>query len=154
MVLADEKSGNAYLRDLVRHHVSGQLKVAPEHTEVRVLSAMGKPGPASLLEFKQRFDTLTRQAGKWQYLTYYMIAAHPGCTVQDMVSLKKFCTDNLHLNPEQVQVFTPTPSTYSTLMYYTGLDPWTLRPIYVEKDPRKKEHQKNIITRKPPVEFS
>ena len=154
MILADEKSGNPYLRDLVRHHVSGQLKVAPEHTEVRVLSAMGKPGPSSLLEFKQRFDTLTRQAGKWQYLTYYMIAAHPGCTVQDMVQLKKFCTENLHLNPEQVQIFTPTPSTYATLMYHTGLDPWTLRPIFVEKDPLRKGHQKDIITRKPPVDFS
>jgi uncharacterized radical SAM protein YgiQ len=154
MILADTKSGNPYLRELVRHHVSGQLKVAPEHTEIRVLSAMGKPGPTSLLEFKQRFDTLTRQAGKWQYLTYYMIAAHPGCTVQDMVSLKKFCTENLHLNPEQVQIFTPTPSTYATLMYYTELDPWTLRPIFVEKDPRRKERQKDIITRKPPHEFS
>ncbi len=154
MILADTKSGNPYLRDLVRHHVSGQLKVAPEHTEMRVLSAMGKPGPSSLLEFKQRFDTLSRQSGKWQYLTYYMIAAHPGCTVQDMVKLKQFCTENLHLNPEQVQIFTPTPSTYASLMYYTGLDPWTLRPIFVEKDPRRKEQQKNIITRKPPVEFS
>ena len=71
-----------------------------------------------------------------------------------MAELKRFTSQKLRINPEQVQVFTPTPSTYSTLMYYTGLDPWTLRPIDVEKEPRKKEHQKNIITRKPPVEYS
>lgn len=154
MILADEKCGNAYLQEIVRHHVSGQLKIAPEHTEVRVLNAMGKSGPESLLEFKLRFDALSRQAGKPQFLTYYMIAAHPGCTAQDMVRLKKFCTENLHMNPEQVQIFTPTPSTYATLMYYTELDPWTMRPIFVEKEPTRKEQQKNILTRKPSLEFS
>jgi uncharacterized radical SAM protein YgiQ len=154
MILSDQACGNAYLREIVEHHVSGQLKIAPEHTEAHVLEAMGKPGPQALLEFKQRFDTLSRQAGKPQFLTYYMIAAHPGCTTQDMVRLKKFSSEKLHINPEQVQIFTPTPSTYASLMYHTELDPFTLRPIFVEKDPRRKEHQKDIVTRKPPTEFS
>jgi radical SAM superfamily enzyme YgiQ (UPF0313 family) len=115
---------------------------------------MGKPGPQSLLKFKEGFDRLSRLAGKRQFLTYYMIAAHPGCTVQDMVRLKKFSSEKLHINPEQVQIFTPTPSTYGSVMYHTELDPFTLRPIFVEKDPRRKEHQKNIVTRKPALEYS
>ncbi len=77
-----------------------------------------------------------------------MIAAHPGCTEKDMKDLKDFANSDLKLNPEQVQVFTPTPSTYSTLMYYTELDPWTLKTIYVEKDPSKKQKQKDIVTSK------
>ncbi len=83
-----------------------------------------------------------------------MIAAHPGCSAQDMLRLKRFTSEKLHVNPEQVQIFTPTPSTYASLMYYTELDPFTRRPIFVEKDPRRKEHQKDILTRKPATEFS
>jgi uncharacterized radical SAM protein YgiQ len=154
MILSDQACGDAYLREIVEHHVSGQLKIAPEHTEAHVLDAMGKPGPGPLLDFKRKFDNLTRQAGKPQFLTYYMIAAHPGCTAQDMLRLKKFSSEKLHISPEQVQIFTPTPSTYASLMYYTELDPFSMRHIFVEKDPRRKEHQKNIVTRKPPVEFS
>ncbi len=154
MVLGDELCGGEYLEEIVRHHVSGQLKVAPEHTEKRVLDLMGKPGPASLMKFKEEFDRLSRRAGKSQFLTYYLIAAHPGCTAQDMVSLKKFTAEKLHIHPEQVQIFTPTPSTYASLMYYTEKDPLTGRPIYVEKDPKRKEHQKDILTRKPATEFS
>jgi uncharacterized radical SAM protein YgiQ len=154
MVLGDAVCGEAYLGEIVEHHVSGQLKVAPEHTEPVVLNAMGKPGPESLLKFKDRFDRLSRLAGKPQFLTYYMIAAHPGCSAQDMVKLKQFTSQKLHVNPEQVQIFTPTPSTYASLMYYTELDPFTRRSIFVEKDPRRKEHQKDILTRKVAVEFS
>jgi uncharacterized radical SAM protein YgiQ len=154
MILADTSSGEGYLQEIVEHHVSGQLKVAPEHTEEHVLRAMGKPGPASLLDFKQRFDALSRRVGKKQFLTYYMIAAHPGCTSSDMQQLKQFCRTKLHLQPEQVQIFTPTPSTFASLMYYTGMDPFTMQPIFVEKDARRKEKQKDILTRKPPLEFS
>jgi uncharacterized radical SAM protein YgiQ len=154
MILADALCGEAYLREIVEHHVSGQLKVAPEHTEKNVLDLMGKPGPDSLLKFKEKFDRLSRLAGKPQFLTYYMIAAHPGCSAQDMVRLKRFTSEKLHVNPEQVQIFTPTPSTYASLMYYTEIDPFTHRPIFVEKDPRRKEHQKDILTRKPAAEFS
>jgi len=154
MVLGDAVCGEAYLGEIVEHHVSGQLKVAPEHSEKTVLDLMGKPGIDPLLKFKDRFDRLSHSAGKPQFLTYYLIAAHPGCSAQDMVRLKHFTTEKLQVNPEQVQIFTPTPSTYASLMYYTELDPFTRRPIFVEKDPRRKEHQKDILTRKAAVEFS
>jgi uncharacterized radical SAM protein YgiQ len=154
MVLGDKICGETYLQEIVEHHVSGQMKVAPEHTEERVLDLMGKPGTSSLLKFKERFDRLSRAAGKPQFLTYYLIAAHPGCSTQDMIRLKSFASEKLHVNPEQVQIFTPTPSTYSSLMYYTELDPFTRRPLFVEKDPRRKEHQKDIVTRKAATEFS
>lgn len=146
MILADAENGEAYLRDLATHHVSGQLKVAPEHSEPAVLGLMGKPGTDSLIEFKARFDAISRRAGKAQFLTYYMIAAHPGCTEADMRSLRRFCSEELHLMPEQVQIFTPTPSTYSSVMYRTEMDPFTGRPIPVERDTRRRERQKDIIT--------
>ncbi len=129
-------------------HVSGQMKVAPEHTEENVLRYMGKPGSPALLEFKQRFDSLNREAGKRQFLTYYLIAAHPGCTEADMQRLRDFASQKLQIHPEQVQIFTPTPSTYSSLMYYTELDPFTGKAIFVEKDARRKERQKEIVTDK------
>ncbi len=145
MILADDKHGDEYLQEIVKHHVSGQLKVAPEHTEDNVLKAMGKPGKASLIAFRNRFNELTRKAGKKQFLTYYMIAAHPGCTQQDMQKLKRFAATELHTRPEQVQVFTPTPSTYSTLMYWTEQDPFTGKPCYVEKSARSREQQKQVL---------
>jgi uncharacterized radical SAM protein YgiQ len=148
MVLGDADCGDEYLRELVEQHVSGQMKVAPEHTEDHVLDKMGKPGKESLLDFKKRFDDLSRSAHKNQFLTYYMIAAHPGCSEQDMQRLKSFASQKLQVNPEQVQIFTPTPSTYSSLMYYTEMDPFTRQPIFVEKDPRRKQRQKDVLTRK------
>jgi uncharacterized radical SAM protein YgiQ len=148
LLLSDKKYGKDYLREVVGHHVSGQMKVAPEHTEEHVLSRMGKPGTASLVEFKQSFDRMTREAGKKQFLTYYLIAAHPGCTDEDMRSLKRFASRTLKMNPEQVQIFLPVPSTYSALMYYTGMDPFTEKSLFVERDPVKKERQKNIVVGK------
>ena len=149
LVLADETHGDAYLREITREHVSGQLKVAPEHSEGKVLDAMGKPGYEQLLAFKDKFDHFSQEAHKDQYLTYYLIAAHPGCTQEDMHKLKKFASRELHISPEQVQLFTPLPSTYSALMYHTGLDPFTKKAIFVEKDAGKRERQKQIVTRKP-----
>ena len=148
LVLADHKHGARYLRQVVRHHVSGQLKVAPEHTEPHVLRRMGKPGRELLLAFKNLFYEMTREAGKKQFLTYYLIAAHPGCTEQDMQALKRFASRQLRVRPEQVQIFTPTPSTYSSLMYYTEIDPFTNERLFVEKEPAGKERQKNIVVRK------
>jgi uncharacterized radical SAM protein YgiQ len=148
LVLADKKHGPAYLRDVVRHHTSGQMKVAPEHTQARVLQRMGKPGTGLLLQFRDLFTTLTRAARKEQYLTYYLIAAHPGCTEKDMRALKRFASRHLKINPRQVQVFTPTPSTYSSLMYYTEIDPFTGEQLFVEKDLVRKERQKSILVRK------
>jgi uncharacterized radical SAM protein YgiQ len=146
LVCADTRNGQAFIKELCEHHVSGQMKVAPEHVVERVLDAMAKSGTSSLLRFRNEFSTITRQKNKRQYLTYYFIAAHPGCTEEDMMELKSFIRRHLKITPEQVQIFTPTPSTYSTLMYYTGLDPFTGRKIFVEKDPLKKKKQKDIIT--------
>jgi uncharacterized radical SAM protein YgiQ len=144
----DEYYGKEYLKEIVNHHVSGQMKIAPEHSESKVLKYMGKPDKKVLTTFKSNFEDLTKKSGKKQFLTYYMIAAHPGSTQKDMEDLKAFANADLKLNPEQVQVFTPTPSTYSTLMYYTELDPWTRQPIFVEKDPIKKQKQKDVVTAK------
>jgi len=148
LINEDKEYGQEYLKQIVNHHVSGQMKIAPEHSETKILKLMGKPDKEVLKDFKSNFEKINQQSGKKQFLTYYMIAAHPGCTEQDMGDLKEFANKDLRLNPEQIQVFTPTPSTYSTLMYYTELDPFTLKKIYVEKDPAKKQKQKDIVTAK------
>jgi uncharacterized radical SAM protein YgiQ len=150
LIFDDEEHGDAYLQELVAHHVSGQMKVAPEHTEPRVLQAMGKPGPESLLKFRERFYEATERAGKPQFLTYYLIAAHPGCTERDMRELRQFAVEKLKIHPEQVQIFTPTPSTYSSLMYYTERDPFTGKRLFVEKDQGRKQRQKRTVTHKGP----
>ena len=126
------------------------MKIAPEHTMPHVLNLMGKQNIDLLLQFKNKFDALSKESGKKQFLTYYLIAAHPGCNMKDMDALKKFATQKLRMTPEQVQIFTPSPSTYSTLMYYTGLDPFSMTPIFVEKNPVNKEKQKTAVTKKPP----
>jgi uncharacterized radical SAM protein YgiQ len=148
LVLADRKNGLPYLRGVVRHNTSGQMKIAPEHTESRVLRLMGKPGRKILLQFRDLFYKLTKAARKKQFLTYYLIAAHPGCTERDMHALRRFASRRLQINPEQVQIFTPTPSTYSTLMYHTEMDPFTGEKLFVEKKLAKKARQKSILVRK------
>ena len=148
MVLADQAHGHNYLRAVVRNHVSGQMKVAPEHTENNVLRHMGKPGNDNLLRFKGMFEQMTAEAGKPQFLTYYLIAAHPGCSEEDMRRLRLFTSQKLNIHPEQVQVFTPTPSTYSSLMYYTEMDPFTGEKLFVEKESGRKERQKRIVVDK------
>ncbi|MBI4927127.1 MAG: YgiQ family radical SAM protein [Anaerolineae bacterium] len=149
LILSDREAGRPYLKELISYHISGQMKVAPEHTETHVLARMGKPGQHSLLAFKKMFVELTAQAGKEQYLTYYLIAAHPGCSEEDMRRVKAFASRELRIAPEQVQVFTPLPGTYSSLMYHTGLDPFTLQPLFVERDPARRERQKQILVEKP-----
>ncbi len=149
LIAADARHGSAFMQELVTEHVSGQLKVAPEHSQKDVLEHMGKPGVEGLLDFKREFDRISREAGKKQYLTYYLIAAHPGCSEEDMRALKRFVSRELHLSPEQVQLFIPLPSTYSALMYATGLDPFTLQPVFIEKDTSHRERQKRIIVNKP-----
>lgn len=146
MVMADQACGLNYMKELVNHHVSGQLKVAPEHTDPYVLQMMGKPAPESLNKFKRKFEEYSKEAGKNQFLTYYLIAAYPGCSDREMKKLKEYATNQLHISPEQVQVFTPTPSTYASVMYYTEKDPFTGKPIFVEKDIKRKVSQKEIIT--------
>lgn len=148
LINEDKKYGYSYLKELVRYHISGQMKVAPEHTQQHVLDLMGKPGKQTLIDFKKLYDKLNREAGKQQFLTYYLIAAHPGCTESDMHELKRFTTEELKMNPEQAQIFTPTPGTYSSVMYYTEMDPVTRKKIFVEKDIRRKEKQKEIVVKK------
>ncbi len=148
MVLADRKNGLRYLEEIVRHHVSGQLKIAPEHCVQSVLACMGKPGTRDLLRFRELFFTLTKKIGRKQFLTYYIIAAHPGCRLQDMHELKKFALRNLKLLPRQVQIFTPTPSTIATLMYWTGINPLTGRSCFVERSFQGREQQKRALLAK------
>lgn len=145
MVLADKKNGRKYLEEIVCHHVSGQLKIAPEHSEKQVLSCMGKPGVRDLLKFRELFFKITAQAGLQQFLTYYIIAGHPGCRQEDMKLFKKFAQKQLKLIPRQVQLFTPTPSTFSTLMYWTGKNPLTGKPCFVERNARGREAQKQVL---------
>lgn len=145
MILDDKRNGQIYLEEIIKDHVSGQMKIAPEHTEDKVLALMGKQGKAPLKEFKEKFYKINSKLEKKQFLTYYLIAAHPGCDEKDMLDLRRFASSELRINPEQVQVFTPTPSTYSTLMYYTEMDPFTNKKLFVEKDNGKKQKQKDIL---------
>ena len=153
LILADRKHGRDYLKEVIRHHISGQMKLAPEHSEAHVLQSMGKSGRDTLLAFRELFLDLTKQEKKNLFLTYYLIAAHPGCTGDDMARLRSFALGDLQSLPEQVQVFTPTPSTWSTLMYWTQRDPFTGKACFVEKTSRGRERQKAIMadhrTRKP-----
>ncbi len=148
LVMADRDAGEEYLDEVVRHHVSGQLKVAPEHCVDRVLDLMGKPYVESLLAFRDLFTRLNRTARKKQFLTYYFIAAHPGCTLGDMTELGRFVSRELHIVPEQVQVFTPLPCTWSAVMFYTGRDPFSGERLFVERSNREKERQKRAVTRR------
>ncbi len=148
LVLADKKMGVAYISELCRHHISGQLKIAPEHVSSGVLKLMGKPQTQAIIKFKNLFEKFNAEVGKKQFLTYYFIAAHPGCTEENMRELKSFTGRELKINPEQVQIFTPLPSTYSALMYWTGIDPFTGKKIFVEKETPKKERQKAIVAAK------
>jgi len=145
MVVADKKYGEKYLRQVVEHHVSGQIKLAPEHSREKVLKLMRKPGIKSLLEFKDRYYMINGETGKKQFLTYYIIAAHPGCEERDMRYLKEFLDRELKAHPEQVQVFTPAPGTWSSVMYWTEMDPFTGTKVFVEKTNKGKERQKKII---------
>lgn len=148
MIVSDKKHGQKYVNSLVQKHTSGQLKVAPEHTDNFVLKLMGKPDVSTLKQFHKMFENAVSHSDKKQFLTYYLIAAHPGCTDNEMKSLKEFTSKSLKINPEQVQIFTPLPSTYSALMYYTEKDPFTGSDIFVEKDTNKKIKQKDILTQK------
>jgi uncharacterized radical SAM protein YgiQ len=145
LVMADRRAGGTFIDTLAGRHVSGQLKIAPEHSEPDILTRMGKPGIAYLAPFRNRFMKASRAAGKRQYLTYYFIAAHPGTRLDHMQCLKHYARQALKLSPEQVQIFTPTPSTWSSLMYWTGRDPFRHDKLFVEKDPARKQRQKEIL---------
>lgn len=139
-----EDQNEAFFDELVRYHVSGQLKVAPEHCSNAVLDKMGKPHIETYLKFMRKFYEKTKEAGKEQYLVPYLMSSHPGSTMQDAIELALFLKAE-HIHPEQVQDFYPTPGTVSTCMYYTGLDPYTMEPVYVPKDREEKAMQRALL---------
>lgn len=133
-----------FFKELVKYHVSGQLKVAPEHCSAAVLDKMGKPHIKAYKEFSKKYFTYTKSIGKEQYLVPYLMSSHPGATLRDAVELAEFIKSE-KLHPEQVQDFYPTPGTISTAMYYTELDPYTLEPVFVAKTPHEKAMQRALM---------
>ena len=143
----------AFLKELVLHHVSGQLKVAPEHVSDRVLHYMGKPCHAVYQKFCHKYAKLNEKEGLKQYLVPYLMSSHPGSSLKEAVELAEYVRD-LGYMPEQVQDFYPTPSTLSTVMYYTGLDPRTMEPVYVPTDPHEKAMQRALIQYHDPKNYA
>ncbi len=133
-----------FFRELVENHISGQLKVAPEHCSESVLDAMGKPHIETYLEFARRYFKYNKEIGKEQYLVPYLMSSHPGSTLKDAVELALFLKNN-RIRPEQVQDFYPTPGTVSTCMFYTGLDPYTLKEVYVARNEHDKALQRALL---------
>lgn len=139
-----EDESEEFFRELVRYHVSGQLKVAPEHCSAAVLDKMGKPHIETYLKFARRYFELSKSAGKEQYLVPYLMSSHPGSTLNDAIELALFIKQQ-GLHPEQVQDFYPTPGTISTAMFYTGLDPYTMKEVYVAKSSKDKAMQRALL---------
>ncbi len=146
-VLADRESD--FLEELCRYHVSGQLKVAPEHVSDAVLACMGKPKNHVYEEFSRQYRKMNEKLGLKQYLVPYLMSSHPGSTMKEAIKLAEYCRD-LGYMPQQVQDFYPTPSTISTCMYYTGLDPRAMKPVYVPKSLHEKEMQRALIQYRDP----
>lgn len=149
-LLAD--SSKDFLRELCQYHVSGQLKVAPEHVSDKVLKKMGKPSNEVYQKFSVEYKRMNEKLGLKQYLVPYLMSSHPGCDMKEAVKLAEFVRD-LGYMPEQVQDFYPTPSTISTCMYYTGIDPRTGESVYVPKDPHEKEMQRALIQYRDPKNY-
>jgi len=141
---ADARSGERYLAELCAHHVSGQLKIAPEHVSEQVLRLMRKPPLSELERFRTEFERMSRAAGKEQYLVPYFVSSHPGSTLEDAAELHDFLKRH-GWKPQQVQDFMPTPMTAATAMFHTGLDPTTLKPVPVERDQDAKRMQKALL---------
>ena len=149
-LLAD--SSRDFLKELCQYHVSGQLKVAPEHVSDKVLNKMGKPSNDVYRKFSAEYKKMNEKLGLKQYLVPYLMSSHPGCDMKEAVKLAEFVRD-LGYMPEQVQDFYPTPSTISTCMYYTGVDPRTGERVYVPKDPHEKEMQRALIQYRDPKNY-
>jgi uncharacterized radical SAM protein YgiQ len=139
-----EDKDDTFFKELVENHVSGQLKVAPEHCSAAVLDKMGKPHIEAYIEFSKRYFQYTDEVNKEQYLVPYLMSSHPGSTLDDAIELALFLKKN-HIRPEQVQDFYPTPGTISTTMYYTGLDPYTMQEVYCAKNPHEKALQRALL---------
>ncbi len=141
---------HTFIRELAEHHVSGQLRLAPEHVCDEVLHVMGKPSNDVYQRFCAEFEQVSHEVGKEQYVVPYLMSSHPGSTLREAVKLAEFCRD-MGYNPEQVQDFYPTPSTVSTCIYYTGLDPRTMKPVYCATDPHEKAMQRALIQYRNPA---
>jgi uncharacterized radical SAM protein YgiQ len=141
-----------FFKELCAHHISGQLKVAPEHVSARVLEKMGKPGHQVYERFVEKFYRINRKLGKKQYLVPYLISSHPGCELRDAVELAEYLRD-IHHFPEQVQDFYPTPGTLSTCMFYTGLDPRTMQKVYIPDSPKEKAMQRALLQYRRPENY-
>ena len=148
-LLADENTGDAFFKKLVRDHVSGQLKVAPEHCAPNVLRKMGKPDIEVFEKFKKRYFELSNACGKEQYLVPYLMSSHPGSTLNEAVELALYLK-KWDYSPEQVQDYYPTPGTASTVMFYTGLDPFTMQEVFVPTDYEEKQMQRALLQYKKP----
>lgn len=147
-VMADKSP--VFLQELVKYHISGQLRVAPEHVSDQVLRYMGKPSHQVYERFLKAYEKANAKTGQKQYAVPYFMSSHPGCTVKDAVKLAEYVRD-LGFTPEQVQDFYPTPSTLSTCMYYTGIHPLTGEKVYVPKDPHEKAIQRALMQYKNPA---
>lgn len=139
-----EDQSDEFFEELVKYHISGQLRVAPEHCSAAVLDRMGKPHIETYKKFCDKFYKLTGQMNKDQYIVPYLMSSHPGSTLKDAVELALFCKrENIH--PKQVQDFYPTPGTISTCMFYTGIDPYTMKEVYVPKSEEEKSMQRALL---------
>lgn len=145
-------SDDTFMREMVEHHISGQLKVAPEHISDNVLKLMGKPENAVYEQFIERYKKMNEQMGKKQFVVPYLMSSHPGSTIDDAIALAEYLRD-LGYMPEQVQDFYPTPSTISTCMYYTGYDPRTMEKVYVPVNPHEKAMQRALIQYRNPKNY-
>ncbi|WP_035765929.1 YgiQ family radical SAM protein [Butyrivibrio sp. NC2002] len=150
-LLADKKALE-YMGDFCKYHISGQLRVAPEHISDNVLSLMGKPKVKVYDKFIEKFDKTNEKLGLKQYAVPYLMSSHPGSTLKDAIALAEYLCKH-RLNPEQVQDFYPTPGTVSTCMYYTGIDPLTMQKVYVARDPHEKAMQRALIQFKKPENY-
>lgn len=143
---------DTFFRELCEHHVSGQLKVAPEHVADPVLQMMGKPENSVYQAFTKKYKQINEKLGKKQFLVPYLMSSHPGSSMKEAVKLAEYLRD-LGYMPEQVQDFYPTPSTISTCMYYTEVDPRTMKPVYVPKNPHEKAMQRALIQYRNPKNY-
>ena len=149
-IMADKD--DTFFKEMCQHHISGQLKVAPEHVADEVLSKMGKPENSVYRAFCKKYAQINKNLGKPQFLVPYLMSSHPGSTLKEAIALAEYLRDT-GCNPEQVQDFYPTPSTISTCMYYTGVDPRTMKPVYVAHDPHEKAMQRALIQYKNPKNY-
>jgi uncharacterized radical SAM protein YgiQ len=143
---------HSFLKELCQYHVSGQMRVAPEHVSDNVLSKMGKPSASIYTAFVKEFNQLNEKLGLKQYVVPYLMSSHPGSTMKDAIKLAEYIRDMGYI-PEQVQDFYPTPGTVSTTMYYTGLDPFTMEEVYVPRDPHEKAMQRALIQYRDPKNY-